>query len=67
MPLSSLLHMVYRGDIVNPCDTTVFITALANALACNLTSDELALLSSMLVQLGDTMVTIAAQKSICAK
>ena len=41
------------------------LTALANALACNLTIDELALLASLFVQLGDTLATIAAAKNLC--
>ena len=40
-------------------------TAAANALACRLTDDELTLLGATLTQLGDTLVTIAAQRSIC--
>ena len=40
------------------------ITALANAIACNLSADEVALLSSIFVQLGDTLATIAAQDAV---
>ena len=50
---------------MNPCELTVSITALANTIACKLTDDELTLLASVLVQLGDTLVTIAAQRAIC--
>lgn len=50
---------------MKPCELTVSITALANTIACKLTDDELALLASVLVQLGDTLVTIAAQRAIC--
>ena len=45
-------------------ELTGAVTALANAIACNLSADELALLSSILVQLGDTLATIAAQDAI---
>lgn len=50
---------------MNHCELTASVTAIANALACKLNNDELALLASVLVQLGDTLVTIATQKSIC--
>lgn len=52
---------------MNSCALTTSVTALANAIACRLDNDELALLSSVLVQLGDTLVTIAAQRSLCEK
>lgn len=41
-------------------ELTSAITAIANALSCKLTSDEIALLSTIFVQLGDTLATIAA-------
>ncbi len=50
---------------MNPCQLTTAITAVANAISCKLTVAETALLASILVQLGDTMATIAAQKSLC--
>ena len=50
---------------MNPCELTASITALANALACRLTEEELNLLGAVLSQLGDTLVTIATHKSIC--
>ena len=50
---------MYRGDGVNPCELTVWVTAVANALACSLSDDEVALLSAVFVQLGDTLATIA--------
>ena len=56
-----------RGDFVNSCELTAAVTAIANALACRLTNEELGLLASMLVQLGDTLVTIAAQRTVCEK
>ncbi len=52
---------------MNPCELTASITAIANALACRLTEDELNLLGAALTQLGDTLVTIATQKSICSR
>lgn len=50
---------------MNPCELTVSITALANTIACKLTDDELTLLASVLVQLGDTLATIGVQRAIC--
>lgn len=50
---------------MNPCELTVSITALANALAGKLTVNELNILGAVFSQLGDTLTTIATQKSIC--
>ncbi len=46
-------------------ELTGAITALSNALACNLSLDEIALLASIFVQIGDTLATIAARESLC--
>lgn len=46
-------------------ELTAAITAIANAVACNLTTSELALAACLFVQLGDTLATIAAQNSLC--
>lgn len=51
---------------LEPCTLTASITAIANALACGLSEDELALLAAVLTQLGDTLATIAAQRGLCA-
>lgn len=58
---------VYCNEVIamNSLELTSAITALANALACRLTPNELALVASILVQLGDTLATIGAQKSLC--
>ena len=53
------------GDDMNPCELTASVTAIANTLACRLNNDELALLAAVLVQLGDTLATIATQRAIC--
>ena len=50
---------------MNPCELTALVTAMANALACKLNNDELTLLASVLVQLGDTLVTIVTQRTVC--
>ena len=50
---------------MDPCALTAAVTALANILACRLDDDKLTLLAAMLVQLGDTLATIATQRGIC--
>ena len=50
---------------MNSCELTFAITALANAIGCELNDDELAFLASVLVQLGDTLVTIVTRKALC--
>ena len=50
---------------MDPCALTAAVTALANAIAPRMTVDQLTLLAAMLTQLGDTLATIAAQRSIC--
>ena len=44
-------------------ELTSAVTAIANALACQLTSDEVALLAAVFIQLGDTLATIATIQS----
>ena len=41
-------------------EITGAITALANLIAKDRTAEEIALIASLLVQLGDTLATIAA-------
>lgn len=52
---------------MNPYELTASVTAVANTIACKLGNDEITLLASVLVQLGDTLVTIATQRAICEK
>lgn len=52
---------------MNSCELTASITAIANALACNLTEDELNLLGITLTLLADTLITIATQRSILCR
>lgn len=57
-----------RGDKVTPCETTAAVTALANAIACKMeSSEQLAVLAAVYVQLGDTLATIAATRALCEK
>lgn len=48
-------------------ELTASVTALANALACHLTDEELSLLGTILSQLGDTLATISAHRSLQGK
>ncbi len=42
------------------------VAAIANAIACKLSSpEEIAAVAAVFVQLGDTMETIAAQQALC--
>ena len=52
---------------MNACEITASVTAIANAISCKLTNEELTLLASVLVQLGDTLVTIVSQRALCEK
>lgn len=52
---------------MDPCELTALITAIANALAGQLSDDELNILGTAVTQLGDTLLTIAAQRSICCR
>lgn len=52
---------------MNSCELTASITAIANAIACGRTVDEINLLGVAFTQLGDTLLTIATQRSICCK
>lgn len=49
---------------MNSCQLTAYITAIANALSSKLSTEETTLLAAVLVQLGDTLATIAAQRAI---
>ena len=50
---------------MNSCQFSTSITAIANALASGLSIDETTLLATVFVQLGDTLATIATQRTIC--
>ena len=59
-------HNQYKGtDIMNSCQLSTSITAVANALASTLSIEETSLLAAIFVQLGDTLATIATQRTIC--
>ena len=52
-------------NVKRSVELTSAVTVLANAIACNLTLDQMTLLASILVQLSDTLNTIVAQESLC--
>lgn len=59
--------MVEKQEVIQMgvSELTVTITALANALANQYTEQELSLLAAIFTQLGDTLATIAARRSLC--
>lgn len=52
---------------MDACELTAAITAAANTIACRLNNEELALIAAVMVQLGDTLATIAAKRAVCEK
>lgn len=50
-----------------PNQLVTAITAAAIALAEGKSAEEISVLAAVLTQLGDTLATLAAQKSICEK
>lgn len=50
----------------DPLALTTTVNALAVAIAEKLNDGELALTAAILVQLGDTLATIAAQRGACS-
>ena len=52
---------------MDPCELTAAVTAVANTLACRFSDEELAVLSAVLVQLGDTLAVILAQRERCSQ
>ena len=52
---------------MNSLELTSALTAIANAIASRLTTDEATLLASVFVQLGDTLTTILTHESLYAQ
>ena len=50
---------------MNSCELIASITAVANAISCKLTVEELTILAAVFVQFGDTLATIATVRSVC--
>ena len=53
------------GAPVNGCELTAYVTAAANALAANATTEQIELMAVVFTQLGDTLATIAVSRSVC--
>lgn len=51
----------------DPLALTTMINSLAVAVAGQLNDEELTLTAAVLVQLGDTLATIAAQRGLCSR
>lgn len=51
----------------SPLALTTAVNTLAVSIAENLGNEDLALAAAVLVQLGDTLATIAAQRQRCKK
>lgn len=54
-----------NGCGYDPLALTTAVNTLAVALAQGLSDRDLTLLSALLTQLGDTLATIAVQRSLC--
>lgn len=50
---------------MNGCELTTYITAAANAIVANATTEQLELMAVVFTQLGDTLATIAVTRSAC--
>lgn len=48
------------------CEFAMSITAIACCIAKDREAEEIALISSVFMQLGDTLSTIAAQEALCS-
>lgn len=52
---------------MNSCELVTFVSSVACALAQNCSRDELALMSAIFQQLGETLDTILVHNEICDK
>lgn len=51
---------------MNSCEFAMLISSLACCIAEGKSADEIALISSVFMQLGDTLSTISAHEALCA-
>lgn len=51
---------------MHSCELAMTITALACCIAENKSPEEIALISSIFMQLADTLATISAQQAFCS-
>lgn len=61
-----------NNHVCNPClcdplALTTAVNTLAVSIAQNLSDEDLSLAAALLVQLGDTLATLAAQRQRCQK
>lgn len=56
----------YEVILMESCQLVMAISALALNIAEGKSSDEIAFISAVLSQLGDTLDTIAAQRELCS-
>ncbi|MCH5203034.1 MAG: hypothetical protein J1F17_07505 [Oscillospiraceae bacterium] len=52
---------------MNGCEISASVTALANFIACNFSSEQIEMLAAIFNQLGDTLITINVRQSLCEK
>jgi|GEM_PF-1422381 len=52
---------------MNQVELTASVTAIGNALACQLSDDQLELASAVFTLLGDTLAAISVMRGFCAK
>lgn len=52
---------------MNSCEFATTVSALACCIAKEKSTEEIALISSVLMQLGDSLATIAAHQALCEK
>lgn len=52
---------------MNSYELTAAVTALANTIASACDDDQLTMMGVIFTQLGDTLVTITTQRSLCQK
>ncbi len=50
---------------MNSCEFTLSVSTMACCIAEGKSPEEIALISSVLMQLGDTLSTIAAHQALC--
>lgn len=53
--------------ILDPYQLNLTIAALANTIACKLSDNELEAAALIIIQLGESLENIAAQREICNK
>lgn len=59
--------MEVRLNDCDPAALTTAVTTLAVAIAARLEDEDLSLTAAILTQLGDTLATIAVQRSRCGE